>query len=123
MIGCIWSCPTEQMLRFPIATMIRFCHNHGLIQVSNRPRWFTVVGGARHYVEKMIAKIPDARLNTPVRQIRRVPSSGSGVTGHAGVMVMTDHGSEHFDEVVLATGVTPRMPQISGIDQDRKSVV
>ena len=102
MIGCIWSCPTEQMLRFPIATMIRFCHNHGLIQVSNRPRWFTVVGGARHYVEKMIAKIPDARLNTPVRQIRRVPSSGSGATGHAGVMVMTDHGSEHFDEVVLA---------------------
>ena len=38
MIGCIWSCPTEQMLRFPVATMIRFCHNHGLIQVSNRPQ-------------------------------------------------------------------------------------
>ena len=33
MIGCIWSCPTDQMLRFPIATLIRFCHNHGLIQV------------------------------------------------------------------------------------------
>jgi uncharacterized protein len=102
MIGCIWSCPTEQMLRFPIATMIRFCHNHGLIQVSNRPRWFTVVGGARHYVEKMIAKIPDARLNTPVRQIRRVPSTGAGTAGTGGVMVMTDQGSEHFDEVVLA---------------------
>ena len=38
MIGCIWSCPTDQMLRFPIATMIRFCHNHGLIQVANRPQ-------------------------------------------------------------------------------------
>jgi predicted NAD/FAD-binding protein len=37
MIGCIWSCPTEQMLRFPIGTLIRFCHNHGLIQVANRP--------------------------------------------------------------------------------------
>jgi hypothetical protein len=34
MIGCIWSCPTDQMLRFPVATMIRFCHNHGLIQVT-----------------------------------------------------------------------------------------
>jgi predicted NAD/FAD-binding protein len=33
MIGCIWSCPTDQMLKFPVSTMIRFCHNHGLIQV------------------------------------------------------------------------------------------
>jgi predicted NAD/FAD-binding protein len=93
MIGCIWSCPTDQMLQFPIATMIRFCHNHGLIQVANRPRWFTVAGGARQYVHKMLACIPDARLNTPVRQITR----------HAGgAVVSTDVGSEHFDEVVLA---------------------
>jgi hypothetical protein len=47
MIGCIWSCPTDQMLRFPIATMIRFCHNHGLIQVTDRPQWHTVRGGSR----------------------------------------------------------------------------
>ena len=54
MIGCIWSCPMDQMLKFPVATMIRFCHNHGLIQVSQRPRWFTVKGGARRYVEKIL---------------------------------------------------------------------
>ena len=50
MMGCIWSCPTDQMLQFPVATMIRFCYNHGLIQVANRPQWWTVKGGARHYV-------------------------------------------------------------------------
>ena len=55
MLGCIWSCPTDQMLKFPVATMIRFCHNHGLIQVSNRPQWWTVTGGARHYVDKIVA--------------------------------------------------------------------
>jgi predicted NAD/FAD-binding protein len=93
MIGSIWSCPTDQMLRFPVATMIRFCHNHGLLQVANRPRWFTVVGGARNYVRKMLPGIPDARLNTPVRSVRRTPR---------GATVSTDHGSEHFDEVVLA---------------------
>ncbi len=98
MIGCIWSCPTDQMLRFPIATMIRFCHNHGLIQVANRPQWFTVRGGARTYVEKMLKRIPDARLNSPVRSVRRLPP-GSGA---AGVLVATDRGTERFDEVVLA---------------------
>ena len=94
MLGCIWSCPTEQMLRFPVATMIRFCHNHGLLQVSDRPQWHTVVGGARHYVEKIVARIDDKRLSTPVRRIER---------DAAGVRLLTDHGAERFDRVVLAT--------------------
>ena len=98
MIGSIWSCPTDQMLRFPVATMIRFCHNHGLIQVANRPQWFTVRGGARRYVEKMLRSIPDARLSTPVRSVRRAPPG----SGSAGVFVSTDHGTERFDDVVLA---------------------
>ena len=94
MLGCIWSCPTDQMLQFPVATMIRFCHNHGLLQVLDRPQWHTVVGGARHYVDKIIAGLSDARLNTPVQRIER---------GSAGVTVHTDQGSERFDHVVLAT--------------------
>jgi len=94
MLGCIWSCPTDQMLQFPVATMIRFCHNHGLLQVSNRPQWYTVAGGARQYVEKIVATLDDARLNTPVRRIER---------DAAGVTVFTDQGSERFDQLVLAT--------------------
>ena len=97
MIGCIWSCPTDQMLRFPIGTMIRFCHNHGLIQVADRPQWHTVRGGAKHYVTKLLATIPDARLNTPVRGLRRLAAH----EGH-GVTVLTDAGNERFDDVVLA---------------------
>ncbi len=93
MLGCIWSCPTDQMLRFPVATMVRFCHNHGLLQLSHRPQWRTVRGGARHYVDKIVAQIADKRLNTPVRRIER---------DAAGVCLSTDHGTERFDHVVLA---------------------
>jgi predicted NAD/FAD-binding protein len=57
-----------------------------------------VRGGARHYVEKMLPALADARLNSPVRQIVRLPPG----TGSAGVRVSTDAGSERFDEVVLA---------------------
>jgi len=98
MIGCIWSCPTEQMLRFPIGTLIRFCHNHGLIQVANRPQWHTVAGGSREYVRRMLIRLPDARLNTPVKAVRRLPpGQGSG-----GVWVDAADGGERYDEVVLA---------------------
>jgi uncharacterized protein len=93
MMGCIWSCPTDQMLQFPVATMIRFCHNHGLIQITDRPQWWTVKGGARHYVEKIIAGIADKRLNTPVHSVRR---------DETGVRIVTDRGAEHFDKLILA---------------------
>jgi uncharacterized protein len=94
MMGCIWSCPTDQMLQFPVATMIRFCHNHGLIQITDRPQWWTVKGGARHYVEKIIAGIADKRLNTPVHSVRR---------DEAGVRIVTAAGTEYFDKVILAS--------------------
>jgi len=94
MLGCIWSCPTAQMLEFPVATMIRFCHNHGLIQISNRPQWHTVAGGARHYVEKIIANVPDKRLNCPVQAIQRDAQ---------GVQVTSAGQTERFDKVIVAT--------------------
>lgn len=100
MMGCIWSCPTDQMLQFPVATMIRFCHNHGLIQITDRPQWWTVRGGARHYVEKIVARIADKRLNTPVRRLER--AAGAANAAHGGVRVVTDGGTEVFDKVVLA---------------------
>ena len=93
MLGCIWSCPTDQMLRFPVATLIRFCHNHGLIQVNNRPRWHTVRGGAREYVARITERIDDKRLRTPVQRIERTPQ---------GVRVFTDAGPQAFDRVILA---------------------
>jgi predicted NAD/FAD-binding protein len=116
MIGCIWSCPTDQMLRFPVATMIRFCHNHGLVQVTGRPQWHTVRGGSRHYVAAMLERIPDARLRTPVRAVSRRPG------GH-GVNVITDHGSEHFDEVILACHSDQSLALLQGASADEAAVL
>ncbi|MBI5257131.1 MAG: FAD-dependent oxidoreductase [Burkholderiales bacterium] len=99
MLGCIWSCPTDQMLRFPVATMIRFCHNHGLIRLTERPQWYTVAGGSRRYVQRLVEQLPEARAGTPVRGLRRVPPG----TAEAGVWLALDSGAERFDDVVLAT--------------------
>jgi uncharacterized protein len=93
MVACIWSCPSERMLSFPVATLIRFCHNHGLLQVTDRPQWMTVRGGSRYYVRRIVNLLDDARLDTPVLGVRRVA---------AGALVTTAHRVEFFDHVVFA---------------------
>jgi uncharacterized protein len=94
MLGCIWSCPTDQMLQFPVATMVRFCHNHGLLQVADRPQWKTVAGGSREYVRRLLAAVEDIRLGTPVKEVRRTPQ---------GVEVATARYTDTFDQVILAS--------------------
>jgi predicted NAD/FAD-binding protein len=93
MAACIWSTPATQIPRFPLQTFLRFCANHGLLGVANRPQWRTVKGGARDYVNRLVAALPDVRLGTPVRRVRRFDDR---------VELATDHGTETFDEVVLA---------------------
>lgn len=81
------------MLQFPVTTMIRFCHNHGLIQVNKRPKWWTIPGGARQYVQQITRQLPEVRLNAAVERIVR----------HAhGVEIHIAGQTEHFDAVVLA---------------------
>lgn len=101
MAACIWSCPTRQMLEFPMASMIRFCHNHGLLQLTNRPQWWTIRGGARAYVGKILAPINDKRLNTPVRLIQRLACESAQTTPR-GVRISTDQTQEDFDAVIIA---------------------
>lgn len=93
MIGSIWSCSTAQMLAFPIATLVRFCHNHGLLQLRDRPQWLTVRGGSREYVRRMARELRDVRME-PVVAVRR--------TAMQPVEVITAGGKTCFDHVVLA---------------------
>jgi predicted NAD/FAD-binding protein len=114
MLGCIWSCPTTQMLQFPVATMVRFCDNHGLLQVNNRPPWFTVAGGAKHYVQAITERISDKRLNTPVLGIAR---------DEQGVQVRTAQGVERFDHVVLATHADQALRLLESPSNEEQAVL
>jgi len=93
MVGSIWSSPRGDVLDFELPMLLRFCHNHGLLRISNRPQWMTVRGGARTYVERIVAGLRDARVATPVQRIVRAPGF---------VEIVTAKGREHFDALVLA---------------------
>ena len=94
MAAAIWSAPRKDILDFPLPTFVRFCRNHGLLQITDRPQWRTVAGGGRVYVEKIAAQLADVRLGTPVNRILRTPR---GVEIDTAPMP-----GEAFDGVVLA---------------------
>lgn len=51
--AAIWSTPANDMLDYPMLAFTRFCDNHGLLQLSDRPQWRTVIGGSREYVNRL----------------------------------------------------------------------
>lgn len=95
MAGAIWSAEPAAMGAYPLRAFAAFFENHGLLQVSDHPRWRTIRGGARRYVEALLRPLRERlRLDTPVRAIRR---HGEHVTVASDAM-----GNERFDHVVLA---------------------
>lgn len=118
MAGCIWSCPTSQMLAFPLSTFVRFCHNHGLLQINDRPQWHTVKGGARHYVDKLIQGIPDKHLNTPVLAVNRISVGDTSM-----VCIDSNQGSEMFDHVVLAGHSDQSLSLLQDISPSERSIL
>ena len=95
-ISAVWSSDPAAVWEFPVGFLAEFLHNHGQLQLTSRPRWRTVTGGSRRYVEAIAASLgPRLRLSAPVRWIERLPG--------AGVIVVADGCEpERFDEVVIA---------------------
>jgi uncharacterized protein len=93
MVASIWSAPALSVLDFPLAPLLRFCHQHGLLQVSDRPRWRTVIGGGRDYVNRLATGVTAIRRGCAVKKVKRSATA---------VQLVSDAGEENFDQIVLA---------------------
>lgn len=106
MASAIWSAAPAEMLSYPASAFIRFHDNHGLLQLSDRPAWETVVGGSRVYVERLSSRLAGRiELDTAVRGIRRAED---------GVIVADSKGrSKRYDHVVLASHADQALDALS----------
>ncbi len=94
--AAIWSSTASDIGRYPMASFVRFCENHGLLKVSGRPVWRTVDGGSREYVRRLAEPLGDRiHRNESVLAVLREPG---------GVRLHTRSGalSRQFDHVVIA---------------------
>ncbi|MFK4820902.1 NAD(P)/FAD-dependent oxidoreductase [Ochrobactrum quorumnocens] len=96
MAAAIWSTPAMEVGRYPAASFVRFCCNHGLLDLRGRPIWRTVEGGSREYVKRITKPYADnIKLSTPIKTVRR--------SGNAVELVDRNGVSYAFDDVVIAT--------------------
>ncbi|EST08618.1 hypothetical protein PSEUBRA_001692 [Kalmanozyma brasiliensis GHG001] len=64
MTASIWSTAPETALSsFPAVTLLRFMHNHHLLQILDRPQWLTIKNGSRGYVDRILSKLPSERIH------------------------------------------------------------
>ena len=94
-VSSIWSADPAELWSFPASFLAAFLANHGALQLRGRPRWRSVTGGSRRYVERDRRRAtgprpPAVRRCGASSAARRASTSGSTTRSRA------------FDEVVVA---------------------
>jgi hypothetical protein len=115
MAAAIWSLPARQVAHYPAAAFTRFCDNHGLLKITGRPVWRTVVGGSRNYVEKLLAPVADRlTLNAPVTRVTRDDD---------GVTIEWPGGSRRFDQVVISAHADQALAMLADPTDDERRLL
>lgn len=110
MVSAIWSTSLKDVQDFPLVFFAQFFDNHGLLDVVNRPQWFTIKGGSKQYVNKLVTRFVNAggtvRVNSPVQSVTRHDNKVSVVVTNAQTANHSKADSETqtlvFDDVVFA---------------------
>ena len=105
MCAAIWSMSIEDSKAFPLTFFLQFFNNHGLLNITDRPQWYTIMGGSREYIAPLTREFADSiKLNSPVVKVTSSVTSATGHTVHyrdeqvSETTVLT----EEFDEVIFA---------------------
>ncbi len=103
MVSAIWSVPVGDAMQMPMRFFASFFANHGLLDITNRPQWYTVEGGSIRYVEKITQRLGDCvQLATPVVSVERIQGTGDGAADR--VVLSTASGQRlTVDHVFVAT--------------------
>ena len=115
MSSAVWSTEPGRILDFPAATLLHFFHNHGFLGITTHHPWFTVKGGSRTYLEKMLAILGAPRLADPVTSVTE-DESGSWVTTTSGFR-------ERFDAVVLAAHADQSLAMLGNSTEEQRRLL
>ena len=119
MSSAIWSCPEKEILNFPAKTLLTFFKNHQLINFIFRPKWRTVKGGSKQYVNKVIEKLSsDAKnrliLNSKIKSV---------YCKNDKIEINFEESTEIFDKVIRATHPDQTIKLIKNLDEQSTDIL
>ena len=119
MSSAIWSCPEREILNFPAKTLLTFFKNHQLINFIFRPKWRTVKGGSRQYVNKVLEKIKKNKKNKFVlnSKIKSIFSKNNKIE------INLEKNTEIFDKVIMATHPDQTIRLIKNLDKQSTDIL
>lgn len=93
--AAIWSSSLAQMEDFEFRFFVQFFHNHGLLNIADRPQWYVIPNGSRSYL---------APLCEPFKNQITLEANISSITrqNHKVQVHFNDADSQEFDEIVIA---------------------
>jgi len=91
--SAIWSSDTKNILQYPCCFLFQFMDNHGLLNIIDRPTWYTIKGGSKNYIEKIMKSSEiDLHLCEPVEKVKTYPT----------LSLQTHKGKYKVDKIILA---------------------
>ncbi|MFJ2649522.1 NAD(P)/FAD-dependent oxidoreductase [Streptomyces sp. NPDC087420] len=115
LVSCVWSCDAATAMRYPARYLFRFLAHHGLLSVGGSPKWRTVTGGSRVYVDRLAKQLAAARTTTPVRAVRRL-ADGVEITAEDGDV-------RRYDSVVVAVHPDEALRLLADATDDERQVL
>ena len=114
--AAIWSSSIKDMRDFSLKFFIRFFNHHGLLNISDRPQWYVLKGGARSYIPGLIAPFKERLfLNSGVTSIERKED---------GINLRINNGDvQCFDEVILACHSDQALAMLTDATSDEKEIL
>lgn len=115
MTASIWSTPPSIAFgSFPAITLLRFMHNHHLLQILDRPQWLTIKGGSRNYVRKIIDGARKEQIHHGTNGQGKVVKVERRKGGEQWTLHTADGQSHVFDKVVFATHADTALSILDG---------
>ncbi len=110
MCSAIWSCDDDEMLSYPAHDFVSFFINHGLFKLKNRPKWKSVAGGSKEYVEAIKASHKfKIKLNANIIKIEKKEERFE---------IILDNGEKDiYDKLILASPADESKKLIESVDE------
>ncbi|MBO1255272.1 FAD-dependent oxidoreductase [Alteromonas sp. 5E99-2] len=115
MCAAIWSASLDDVKQFPLTFFLQFFNNHGLLNIKDRPQWYTLVGGSSSYIEPLTSGFKQKiKLNSPVSNVHQLDGTW---------YLSTKGGIEEFDSVIFACHSDQALTCLSNPSSVQKAVL